>query len=162
MNLDVLLLRCARQPCLDVRGHSDRAVCWLRGTHDWEDSAAQSKGADAGSCMQFMKDAGPPPDLISYNAALCGCGRAGQPHAAEALLREMRGRGLPPDAASYGAVLDACAKARDVPRARRVLSRMEAAGVAPNAVAYTCVLDACVRDGSEGSLAMVRAACFAV
>lgn len=106
--------------------------------------------------MQFMRESGPRPDAISYNAALNVCGCAGQAGAAQALLQEMRGHGFPPSVVSYGAVLDACAKAADVPRARRVLAGMEAAGVAPNVVAYTSVLDACVRDGSAASLHLVR------
>lgn len=103
-----------------------------------------------------MRESGPRPDAISYNAALNVCGCAGQPGAAQALLQEMRSRGFAPSVVSYGALLDACAKAADVPRARRVLAGMEAAGVAPNVVAYTSVMDACVRDGSAASLRVVR------
>lgn len=110
-------------------------------------------GSHAG--VQFMKEEGPQPDEISYNAALNVCGAAGQPRAAETLLREMRSHGLEPGVVAYGAVLDACAKAADVGRARAGLAAMEAAGVPPNVVAYTSAMDACVRDGSDEALSMV-------
>jgi pentatricopeptide repeat protein len=106
--------------------------------------------------MQFMRESGPRPDKMTYNAILHVCGRCGHASVGEKLLRDMRHNRLEPDIYSYCCLLDACAKEADVKRAQRVLGEMTTYGLTPNVFAFTSLMDACIRDGRQHVLQLVR------
>ena len=90
----------------------------------------------------------PPPDAISYVAAMGACRRAGEWRAAVWLLRRMRTHGIAPNAHAFSAAISACACAGEWVAAVALLEKMEAAGLPPSAVAYAAAITACDRGGA--------------
>jgi pentatricopeptide repeat domain-containing protein 1 len=83
-----------------------------------------------------MLDAGVEANVVSYNAVINACAKAGEQVQAEAWLSRMTNAGVQPNAISYNAVLDACAKSGDSEKSATTFEAMKDAGIVPTIVTY--------------------------
>ena len=88
-----------------------------------------------------MTAAGVRPDVISYNAAISACEKAGRCDDALSLLQKMREDGVQPDVYSYSGAIQACAAAQQPDEALR-LFKEALRSVEPSRVTFNAVLDA--------------------
>ena len=88
-----------------------------------------------------MTAAGVRPDVISYNAAISACEKAGRCDDALSLLQKMREDGVQPNVISYSAAIQACAAAQQPDEALR-LFKEALRSVEPDCITFNAVLDA--------------------
>eukprot|EP00967_Tisochrysis_lutea_P006245 scaffold7418_cov31-Tisochrysis_lutea.AAC.3 len=69
-----------------------------------------------------MRQAGIPPNTITYSAAISACDKAGEWTRALQLLRRMQTEGVPPDLIIFNAAIGACARAGEWQRAVSLLN----------------------------------------
>eukprot|EP01062_Namystynia_karyoxenos_P045732 TRINITY_DN34060_c0_g1_i1.p1 TRINITY_DN34060_c0_g1~~TRINITY_DN34060_c0_g1_i1.p1 ORF type:complete len:411 (+),score=114.11 TRINITY_DN34060_c0_g1_i1:87-1235(+) len=112
--------------------------------------AACDSWAEASDTLRRMGEAGFPPDVVSYGAALKACAKACDKAGAEQAWRELQGAGLVPTVREWTALLAVCKACGDLSGCRDVLQRMRAARVQPNAVTYGTVFRA-LSDASKGA-----------
>lgn len=87
------------------------------------------------------------PNVISYNAAISACGKAGKWEQAINLLLEMKKVGVPPDVISYNTAISACEKAGKWEQAISLLGEMKKARVHPDVISYSAAISACGNAG---------------
>ena len=93
--------------------------------------------------LSFMSAQGVNPSLVSFNAALETCGRAGQVDAAFFVLEQIWRYGLQADVVTFTSLINACSRVHQVDRAFAVLYSMNEWGVSPNCITYNALLHAC-------------------
>ena len=140
------------------------ATCWntlIRGY------ARTLRWRAAADCLQRMRDAGCPPDLVSYTNVATACLRADRPKEALRRLDELEraraaavavtgpggraARRLRPNVVAYTIGCLAHAKTGDLVGALLVLRKMRDAGVAPNERTCAAVLECCLKAGRPSS-----------
>lgn len=96
-----------------------------------------------------MKRAGVAPTIISYNALMSACERAGEPERALEVMNAMKRKaGAPrPNSVTYNTLLSACAKAERYNEALAVYEEMQAAGLREDVFTLTALITACERVG---------------
>lgn len=94
-----------------------------------------------------MRSAGVKPDVISFNAAIAACARAGEWKPALSLLGQMRAAGAPPNVISFNAAITACERGRRSEEALTLLADMPAAGAPPDVISFSAAISACAKGG---------------
>merc|ERR1719335_269439 len=77
------------------------------------------------------------PNVVSYNAVIHACGRAGDVARAKRWLSKLLEDGLEPSVKSYGAVIDACARAGQPEDALELFDEMTRREIRPSLVTFT-------------------------
>ncbi|CAE8583203.1 unnamed protein product, partial [Polarella glacialis] len=90
--------------------------------------------------LQRMPELGATADVISYNAAISACEKAGQWQMAVALLARMPKVGLNPNVISYNAAICACERGLQWESVLDLTRQMSAARVAMNTATHTAAL----------------------
>ena len=70
--------------------------------------------------------------VISYNAAISACEKAGRHDVVFQLLEQMRGRAVHPDLISYNAAISACAKSGKLDLAMQLLAQIPKSNLTPD------------------------------
>ena len=128
--------------------------------------AACARCDDARMLLDVMLVAGPPPDVVTLNAALDAAAQAGDVDAAFAVHGLASGVTVPvtgesgvgaaaitPDVETFGGLLHACARAGAADDAAAVMAAMADAGIAPSVQAYTSYMSALVAAEARASTA---------
>jgi len=103
--------------------------------------------ARAEKWLSKMLDAGVEANVVSYNAVINACAKAGDQVQASAWLKWMSDAKVQPNAISYNAVLDACAKAGDTERSATTFDAMKEHGIQPTIVTYASLARPFARKG---------------
>ncbi|MCX8521417.1 MAG: hypothetical protein ORN28_07765, partial [Rhodoferax sp.] len=128
--------------------------------------AACARCDDARMLLDVMLVAGPPPDVVTLNAALDAAAQAGDVDAAFAVHGLASGVTVPvtgasgagvaaitPDVETFGGLLHACARAGAADDAAAVMAAMADAGIEPSVQAYTSYMSALVAAEARASIA---------
>ncbi|MBW8831171.1 MAG: hypothetical protein JF606_17460 [Burkholderiales bacterium] len=100
------------------------------------------------ACVKAMvEQAGVDPDVITYNALISACEKAGKVERALEIFEGMRAAGIIPNVITYSALISACEKAGKVKTALKFFDGMRAAGIIPNVITYSALISACEKAG---------------
>jgi pentatricopeptide repeat protein len=135
--------------------NKDVIEAYLRGKREVEDvlrvTTSVIKKSDlegAFACLKAMEEAGVDPDVITYNALISACEKAGEVETALTTFNDMRAAGIIPNLITYNALISACEKAGEVETALKIFEdNMQAAGIIPDVITYNALISACEKAG---------------
>ena len=112
---------------------------------------ANSREANAQTLLQQMEEAGPKPDVVSYNTFMRHYAKVTKPGAIGAMLRKMDAVGVVADNVTYSTILTSLLPIqKDAASVVRTL--MKARGAQMNVATYTTIIDHLMKEESDAGL----------